>query len=128
MAMNVTVKTKIRFNGNEYSSPDELPPEARSAYERAMAGGSDPTANRGITTRLVVNGQQFSSPAEMPAAERKLYDDAMQLVHDNAPAAATISKQSPADPGWLTKRQIQLIILEALLLTAVLFIAGRLAF
>jgi putative oligomerization/nucleic acid binding protein len=30
--------TKIVFNGQEYSSPDEMPPEARSAYDFAMKG------------------------------------------------------------------------------------------
>lgn len=30
--------TKIVFNGQEYSSPDEMPPEARAAYDFAMKG------------------------------------------------------------------------------------------
>ncbi len=30
--------TKIVFNGQEYSSPDEMPPDARAAYDFAMKG------------------------------------------------------------------------------------------
>lgn len=31
------VPTKIVFNGQEYSSPDEMPPDARAAYNLAMS-------------------------------------------------------------------------------------------
>ena len=33
--MSVTVKSTIRYNGQEYSSLAELPPEVRAAYEKA---------------------------------------------------------------------------------------------
>ena len=38
--MNIQVKTKIRYKGQEYASPDDLPAEARSAYDAAMSGAS----------------------------------------------------------------------------------------
>jgi hypothetical protein len=119
--MNVNVKTKIRYNGQEYSTPAELPAEARAAYEKAIA---DKTAvgNGGITTRLVINGQQFSSPADMPAAERKVYQDAMQLIRDET----GVSSQPAGDTRWLSKRQVQLIaIVAALLIGAALVLASR---
>lgn len=30
------VQTKVIFNGKEYSSPDDMPPEIRAIYDRAM--------------------------------------------------------------------------------------------
>jgi len=38
--MKVNLKTKIKYKGQEYSSVEELPPEARSAYEKAIAADS----------------------------------------------------------------------------------------
>jgi hypothetical protein len=36
---------KIVVNGQEYSSPDQLPPEAREAYDRAMGALADRDSN-----------------------------------------------------------------------------------
>ena len=138
-AMNVSLKTKIRYNGQEYTSPDALPPEIRVVYERALASRAGLTANREVKTYVTINGQQFSSADELPATEKKLYDDAMQLIRDNqeaktpitptttaAPCPAPIPTQSAVDTGWLTKRQIQIIILVAgLLLAVALMVALR---
>ena len=146
--MNITLKTKIRCNGKEYSSVDELPPEIRSLYERAIAGGGKFAMSHSITPRLVINGQEFSSTADMSVAEKKLYDDAMQLIHDNvnakgttttsptdpllpanasprqSEAATTNPKPAVVDSGWLTKRQIQLILLVAAVAFCLALIIG----
>jgi hypothetical protein len=119
--MNITLKTKIQVNGQQYDSPDALPPELRAAYEKALAGGAGPAANRDVKTFVSINGQRFSSADEIPAAEKKLYDDAMQLIRDSrevrttadttaSSCPTTITAQSDTDTGLLTKRQIQLII------------------
>ena len=134
--MNITLKTntKIRYNGKDYSSVDELPAEARAAYERVVANhgiGSLASNLAGgvVTTRLTINGKTYSSSAELPATEKKLFEDAMQLVHDQT----TSNTQTPivnappaADTGWLTKRQIRLIaVVAAVLLGLALFLATR---
>jgi hypothetical protein len=31
------IRTRVVFNGKEYSSPEEMPPEIRQAYDQAMA-------------------------------------------------------------------------------------------
>jgi hypothetical protein len=103
------VRTVIRYNGQEYSSLDQLPAEVRTAYESAMAHGTAPKATD-RKEQIVVNGQHFASANELPAAERKLYDDAVSLVRNSA----TISKPV-ASSNWLTPSQLRL----ALLLTAV---------
>jgi hypothetical protein len=138
--MNITLKTKIRYNGQEYSSVDQLPPEVRSVYEHAIAGGGNVVVKAGVAPKLVVNGRQFSSVDEMSEGEKKLYEDAMQLIRDNAtakpppsPAGSSVPEQSridtkPAtlDSGWLTRKQIQLIIVIAgVLLALALIVALR---
>jgi hypothetical protein len=37
MPINFNVKTKIKVNGKEYNSPEEMPPDVRSLYDKAMA-------------------------------------------------------------------------------------------
>ena len=129
--MNITLKTKIQVNGQQYDSPDALPPEIRAAYEQALAGGAVPATNRNVKTFVSINGQRFSSADEIPAAEKKVYDDAMQLIRDGrkvkttaemttkSPRPTTIPAQSETETGLLTKRQIQLIIFVTGLIFAV---------
>ena len=81
--MNIQVKTKIRYKGQEYASPDDLPAEARSAYEAAMSGTFAAASQATVSKKILLNGREFSNENEMPAAERKLYDDAMQLMRDS---------------------------------------------
>jgi hypothetical protein len=115
------LKTKIRFNGQEYSSPAELPPDAHAAYEKAIAVRQTDVVTGNTTTRLIINGQEFSSVADMPVAEKNVYQDAMQLIRDEMSAVA---RQVPTP--WLTKRQLQLIaIVAAFLIAAALLIATR---
>jgi len=75
--VSVTLKSKIRFNGQEYSSPADLPPDVRQAYEKALHQGTV------VSKRFVVNGQSFTSENQMPADIRKLCDDAMDVIENN---------------------------------------------
>jgi len=103
--MNVNVRTKIRVNSKEYSSPDEMPPEIRQAYERAMAqaaAGQDAMSVRSTALKVVFNGQEYHSVDEMPAVVRRVYESAMAAasqVNDNVPDAvqgtAPLQTQSP---------------------------------
>jgi hypothetical protein len=104
------VKTVIRYKGQEYSSVDQLPAEARAAYESAMDKGGAAAAAPGVKQQIVLNGQHFASPDEMPAAVRKLYDDAIACVRDS-----TVSSEPEpvAAPTWLTAAQLRLAFLLA---------------
>ena len=75
--MKIDVKTKINYKGQEYSSVEELPPEVRAAYEKAMA-----TGGASVSTKIVFNGQEYASLDQMPAAQRKLYQYALKLSRD----------------------------------------------
>jgi predicted urease superfamily metal-dependent hydrolase len=112
--MKINVKTRINYKGQEYSSVDELPPEVRSAYEKAVAAGSV-SGN----TKIVFNGTEYTSPEQMPAAERQLYEDAIKLAHDSGSA---LQIHQNASTALLTNRQWQMVLLFAVLLLIALII------
>jgi hypothetical protein len=114
----VNIKTKIRYKDQEYSDPNQLPPEARAAYEKAMAGKSP------IKKKVVINGEEFSDETEMPDDARRLYADIMSVVQNNG--HVTLPGASFSDE-FLTKRQVCAIVsvLGTLGLVALLIIARR---
>jgi hypothetical protein len=112
--MKINVKTKIKYKGQEYSSVEELPPEVRAAYEKAMA-----TGGASVSTKIVFNGQEYASLDQMPAAERQFYEDALRLTHD-AEAVAPARKADAA--ALLTNRQRQLVLLFAVLVVIAVII------
>lgn len=80
--INISVKTRIRYDGKEYSDVAELPERIRAAYEKATAGCSPPLITA-ATQKILLNGQEFASENELPSRERKLYGDVMSLIQDN---------------------------------------------
>jgi hypothetical protein len=111
--VNIKVKTKIRYNGQEYSNPNQLPPEVRAAYEEAMASG---VANK----KIIVNGRELTNQTQMPADVRKLCDDVMSVIENNGEVTLPVA---PRSEPLLTKRQLQVVLLlgGTLLLAAWLF-------
>jgi hypothetical protein len=100
-AVSITLKSKIRYNGQEYSSPSELPPEVRVAYEKALHGAAVKT--------FVFNGEQFANEDAMPADVRKLCDDVMGVIENNGEVTIPNGKSEPL----LTKREITVVALFA---------------
>jgi hypothetical protein len=103
MTANISVKTKIRVNGQDYASVDDMPPDIRQAYERALAtlagakhGGLLDTLEKGIrasvqmtsNAKVIFNGQEYSSVDEMPANVRHLYQAAMATIEAGGAAIA----------------------------------------
>ena len=112
--MKINVKTKIKYKGQEYSSVEELPPEARAAYEKAIA-----TGGASVSTKIVFNGQEYASLDLMPAPERQLYEDALKLTHDTQVVPPT---RKAGTAALLTKRQRQLVLLFAVLVAIAVII------
>ena len=79
--MTVRFNTKIRFNGREYASADEMPTSVREAYTRAV--GETAVLRAGarlagkLNAKIIVNDKEFHSPGEVPVAERRLLQDAL---------------------------------------------------
>ena len=112
------VKTKIRYNGQEYSDPSELPPNVRVAYEQAMAGKA------AVKKKIVVNGEEFSDETGMPDEVGRLYADIMSVVQNNGHVTLPGKAYSHAFP---TKGQIRAVssFLGALGLIALLLFIKR---
>ncbi len=100
-AVSVTLKSKIRYNGQEYSSPAELPPEVRMAYEKAL---HDPEVKR----FTFVNGKKFTSEEAMPPDVRKLCDDVMSVIENNG--EVTLPTGAPNRERLLSKREVGIAI------------------
>jgi hypothetical protein len=97
--VSITLKTKIRYNGQEYSSPAQLPPEVRLAYEKALHEGA-------VKKSFVYfNGKKYTSEETMPADVRKLCDDVMDVIENNGEVTIPNGKGEPL----LTKREIAII-------------------
>src|SRR5437667_12224269 len=75
LAVSITLKSKIRYNGQEYSSPADLPPDVRAAYEKALHDGA-------VKKKFLFNGEQFANEEAMPADVRKLCDDVMVVIEN----------------------------------------------
>lgn len=99
--VKMDVKTRIRFNGHDYSGPEELPPEVRVAMEKAMA-------NRAASEKLVVNGEEVSGDGSSADSARKLYDDVMSVMENNG--EVTLPNSRRFEP-LLTKGQLKAVIL-----------------
>ena len=83
MNIKFNVKTKIRFNGQEYAGVEAMPPEVRKVYEQAFATGQ---VHR--STKVVFNGHSYASLDEMPAEVRSQYEQVMGMLdknHDGIP-------------------------------------------
>lgn len=99
-AVSITLKGKIRYDGKEYSSPAELPPNVRLAYEKALHQGA-------VKKKFVVNGAQFDSKDAMPADVRKLCDDVMSVIENNGEVTIPNGQKSER---LLTKREVTIAV------------------
>jgi hypothetical protein len=118
--MKFRLKTKIRYNGQEYSDPNQLPPEVRAAYKKALR--SD--ATHSTAAKIVFNDQEYSDPADMPDGAGRFCEDVMSVIENNG--EVTLPIFSAGGPR-VTKaqRRIILFILGAVILAALAFIATR---
>jgi hypothetical protein len=98
--VSITLKSKIRYNGKEYSSPRELPPEVRIAYRKALHDGA-------VKKKFIVNGQQFTSEDGMSPDLRRLCEDVINVIENNGEVTIPTGKDS--EP-LLTKREITIAI------------------
>lgn len=112
--VNIRIKSKIRYNGQEYSSPRDLPADARAAYDKAMRAPALVAAHK-----IVINGQEFANETDMPAGEKKIYDDVLALIQDNGEVTLPTAPQAES---FLTAGQTKLVALLAGLLVLAAFV------
>jgi hypothetical protein len=82
--VDLAFKMKIRINGREYASADEMPVKVRAAYARAVGETAVLRSGARLATKLnarvIINDKEFSSPSDMPVAERRLYQDTLAAL------------------------------------------------
>src|SRR5215813_6888985 len=90
MGIRFSVKTRFVVNNKRYDSVEDMPPEARVAYDKAISLG----ASAGHPARLIMfNGQAYDTPDAMPPEVRRLYDTAMAgLSSDGFPPSAQVQE------------------------------------
>jgi hypothetical protein len=94
MNVNVNVKRKFKINGKEYNSIEEMPPDIRNAFEKAMASqaGSDHQINPAtIHTKIIFNGKEYSSIDVMPQDVRQLYEKVLKAAETGTAPANIIT-------------------------------------
>lgn len=109
--MKISFRTKIRYNGQEYSSPNELPPDIRAAYRKANA--SHGVALNRVLDKIVVTGRFFADYRKEP---EWFHEDILSVVETNG--AVTL----PSSPErFLTKGRIAagVVVLGSLAAAAV---------
>lgn len=95
------MKAKIRYNGQEYSDPKQLPPEVREAYKNAVRGAARSVSNRILRRNFIVNGETFDD-SNLPADARRLCDNVMSVIENNG--EVTLPDSLRGEP-WLTSGQ-----------------------
>ena len=90
MNVNVNVKRKFKVNGKEYNSIEEMPPDIRNAFEKAIAskvGKGQPVSPTTMQTKIIFNGTEYQSIDAMPQDVRQLYEKVLKAAETgNAPA------------------------------------------
>ena len=119
--MTVRFKTKIRFNGREYASAEEMPPSVREAYTRAV--GETAVLRAGarlagkLNAKIIVGDKEFSSPGEVPVAERRLLQDALaELLPTNLALSAEEARR-------IKRRKTVLMSIAVALAAVVVYLA-----
>jgi len=80
MNINFNLKRKFNVNGKEYNSIEEMPPEIRTAFEKAMALHGNQTIPLDTRTTINFNGKEYQSIDEMPPDTRKLYEKVLNMA------------------------------------------------
>jgi hypothetical protein len=94
MNVNVNVKRKYKINGKEYNSIEEMPPDIRNAFEKAMASqaGSDHQINPAtIHTKIIFNGTEYQNIDAMPQDVRQLYEKVLNAAETGTAPANIIT-------------------------------------
>jgi hypothetical protein len=102
ISFKVNITKKIKINGKEYGSVEEVPEQYRQAVQNALG-----TAQSGLTAgKITVNGIGYDSPSDMPPDVKATYEEALA----KAQAAAKENGMAPEEIGVRTGNNPQLSI------------------
>lgn len=80
MNVNINVKRKFKVNGKEYNSVEEMPPDIRSVFEKAMATQGGKAIPSITQNKIIFNGVEYKKIEDMPPDIRQLYEQALNAV------------------------------------------------
>ena len=83
MGISLKVNRKYKINGKEYNSVEEMPPDIRKAFEKAMASRGNPDQQINpvkVKTKIIFNGTEYESLEEMPQDVRQLYEKVLMAA------------------------------------------------
>jgi hypothetical protein len=110
----VSASSKIEFDGQEYATPDEMPPDVRVAYERALH--ETPALHSGarlaakLNARIIVNDAEFNHAGEMSVDDRHHYHEALEALF---PPGIAVSVAGVDDAEEVRPRKVWLFVLAA---------------
>jgi hypothetical protein len=89
MGIKLAVRTSVGVNTKKYNRVEDMPPEARAAYEKAI--GASASAALSANT-ITFNGETFDSVEAMPPEARRLYESVLaSLPHGGTSPSASAS-------------------------------------
>jgi hypothetical protein len=83
MSISLKVNRKYKIKGKEYNSIEEMPPDIRNAFEKAMASreGSDHQGSPALVrTKIIFNGTEYDGLEAMPQDVRQLYEKMLRAA------------------------------------------------
>lgn len=93
----INFQTKIKLNGKEYGSIEEVPSEHRHIVQDAVAAARNPFSHG----KLTVNGVGYDKPEDMPPDVRRTYEEALQKARDMARRTGDDTPLPDPQPGLL---------------------------
>jgi hypothetical protein len=109
--VRLITKVGIRYKGQLYANREDLPAEAREAFDRAVAsalaavrsgqagGGQAGGGQAGSATELIFNGQAYDSVEAMPPEARRVYEGIMATIDRTGIPGSALP--GPAQPAHL---------------------------
>ncbi|MDA8243526.1 MAG: hypothetical protein M0025_05340 [Elusimicrobia bacterium] len=113
---NINFKKKIRINGKEYDSEDQVPPELRQTVHDALLNSGAPGRRK-----IVINGVPYENTESMPPDIRQIYDQAMKRAAEAgepvAPHPAKLTLNADLKPeGSASWRTITIFLIAGAVL------------
>jgi hypothetical protein len=102
MPININIKTKVRFNGQDYDSVEAMPPDIRQKFEKIMAGMQKPDGSRVViqtSKKVVFNGQEYAGVEAMPEEVRRQYHQIMNTIDKDGNGIPDVLEGGSAGPG-----------------------------
>lgn len=113
----VNFNTKIKINGKEYGSVEEVPEEHQGTVRNALSSAG--TAH----SKIVVNGVGYDSLEAMPPEVRSLYKEILLKSKVNIQSTNTSFSGNVKPEGFLSGRTITVLALLAVLAILLKFLA-----